>query len=167
MVDFPEELSERVKVSLQSFSGDPAAEQENNIFPSKNYTSCSGVCFRKYHESENAAVENRKLGRAQILRLIGKPCGGKGEAGQGLWSLGLTLRFSKEGLRLGMFLLVERKLFLHKEQIRIQTNESYPNLAEMFDIHHPFDGLNLISGLFHPDKAGVHAVLENKPASLS
>lgn len=167
MVDFPEELSEKVKVSLQSFSGDPAAEQENNIFPSENYTSCGGVCFRKYHESENAAVENRKLGRAQILRLIGKPCGGKGEAGQGLWSLGLTLRFSKEELGLGTFLLVERKLFLHKEQIRIQTNESYPNLAEMFDIHHPFDGLNLISGLFHPDKAGVHAVLENKPASPS
>jgi len=51
------------------------------------------------------------------------------------------------------------------EQIKIQTNEAYPNLAEMFDIHHPFEGLNLISGLFHPDKVGICAVTENKPAS--
>lgn len=37
----------------------------------------------------------------------------------------------------------------------------------MFDIHHPFEELNLVSGLFHPDKAGVPTVPENKPASLS
>lgn len=46
-------------------------------------------------------MENRKLGRAQILGLIGKPCGGKGEAGEGPWCLGLTLEFGKEGLRFG------------------------------------------------------------------
>lgn len=56
---------------------------------------------------------------------------------------------------------------MHAEQIRIQTNWANPNLAEMFDIHHPSEGLNLISGLFHPDKAGAHAVPENKPASPS
>lgn len=112
-------------------------------------------------------MANRKLGKAQILGLIGKPCGGKREAGEGPLSLGLTLRFGKEGLGLGTALFVERKLFLHVEQIRIQTNEAYPNLAEIFDIHHPSEGLNFISGLFHSDKAGLHAVPENKPASPS
>lgn len=74
MVELSEEFF--VQVSVQGFAGDSAAVQENNIFPSRSYTSCGGVCFRKYHESENATVENRKLGRAQILGLIGKLCGG-------------------------------------------------------------------------------------------
>lgn len=45
------ELSEEffVQVSVQSFARDSAAVQENNIFPSRSYTSCGGVCFRKYH----------------------------------------------------------------------------------------------------------------------
>ena len=46
-------------------------------------------------------MENRKLGRAQISGLTGKPCGGKGEAGEGPQSLGLTLRFGQDGLGLG------------------------------------------------------------------
>lgn len=112
-------------------------------------------------------MENRKLGRAQILGLIGKLCGGNRGAGERLLSLGLTLLSGKEGLSLETFLFVERKLFLPAEWIRIQTNKAYPNLAVMFDIHHPFAVLNLISGLFHPDKAGVPTAPENKPASLS
>lgn len=59
----------------------------------------------------------------------------------------------------------KKKQFLHTEQIRIQTYEAYPSLAEMFDICLPFEGLNLISGLCHPDKAGFHTVPENKPVS--
>lgn len=165
MVQLSEEFF--VQVSVQGFAGDSAAVQENNIFPSRSYTSCGGVCFRKYHESENATVENRKLGRAQILGLIGKLCGGNTESGERLLSLGLTLWFGKEGLGLETSLFVERKLFLPVEWIRIQTNKAYPNLAVMFDIRHPFEELNLISGLFHPDKAGVPTVPENKPASLS
>lgn len=112
-------------------------------------------------------MENRKLGRAQILGMIGKLCGGNRESGERLLSLGLTLWFGKEGLGLETFLFVERKLFLPVEWIRIQTNKAYPNLAVMFDIHHPFEELNLTSGLFHPDKAGVPTIPANKPASLS
>lgn len=89
------------------------------------------------------------------------------ESGERLLSLGLTLWFGKEGLGLETSLFVERKLFLPVEWMRIQTNKAYPNLAVMFDIHYPFEELNLISGLFHPDKAGVPTVPENKPASLS
>lgn len=54
-------------------------------------------------------MENRKLGRAQILGLIGKLCGGNRESGEHLLSLGLTLWFGKEGLDLETFLFVERK----------------------------------------------------------
>lgn len=74
MVELLEEFL--VQVSVRSFAEDSAAVQENNIFPSRIYTNSGGVCFRKYRESENATVENRKLGRAQILGLIGKLCGG-------------------------------------------------------------------------------------------
>lgn len=72
--------------------------REKNTFPSRNYTSCGEVCFRKYHGSENATVENRKLQRAQISGLIVKPGRGNGEAGEGQRSLGLMLRFAREGL---------------------------------------------------------------------
>lgn len=54
-------------------------------------------------------MENRKLGRAQILGPIGKLCGGNRESGEHLLSLGLTLWFGKEGLGLETFLFVERK----------------------------------------------------------
>lgn len=104
MVDFPEEFSTQVKVPLRLCRAFLGIQQQNRkiIFSQvETIPAVVGYASGKYHESEDRTVENRKLGRGQILGLIGKLCGEKGEAGEGPRSLGLTLGFGKEGLGLG------------------------------------------------------------------